>query len=139
VQLKTRNGFLTLGLSAVLVTIALACASPTAQVAPAGGVGATTTTAQQAITVSGYDTLKFEPSELTIRAGQAVRLTFVNDGRTLHDVTLRDGVSQPVAAVAEGGQRTTVTFTIDRPGTYTFVCAQPGHEAAGMRGTIVAQ
>jgi nitrite reductase (NO-forming) len=85
------------------------------------------------------DTLRFEPNELTVRAGQPIQLTFVNGGRTLHDFTLGQGVAQPVQAVAEGGQRSTVTFTIERAGTYTFVCAQPGHEAAGMKGSIVAQ
>ena len=32
-------------------------------------------------------------------------------------------------------RRTTVTF--DTPGTLTFVCHLPGHEAYGMTGTLV--
>jgi uncharacterized cupredoxin-like copper-binding protein len=38
-----------------------------------------------------------------------------------------------VEALSE--QRTTVTFA--EPGTVTFVCHLPGHEAYGMTGTIV--
>ena len=33
----------------------------------------------------------------------------------------------------------TGTFTIERAGTYTFVCSVPGHSDAGMKGTITVQ
>jgi uncharacterized cupredoxin-like copper-binding protein len=34
-----------------------------------------------------------------------------------------------------GGGRSTVTATL-KAGTYTFYCSVPGHEQAGMRGTL---
>jgi plastocyanin len=39
---------------------------------------------------------------------------------------------------ATAGQQSAATFTIDKPGTYTFTCAQPMHGLAGMKGTILA-
>ena len=68
-----------------------------------------------------------------------VTLTFMNSGQTDHDWSLAQGAGQPVKISAAGGQSASGTFTIDRPGTYTFICSQPGHEAGGMKGTITAQ
>ena len=30
-------------------------------------------------------------------------------------------------------------FAFGGPGTYRFICSQPGHEAAGMHGTITVR
>ncbi len=83
--------------------------------------------------------MKFEPATLTVRAGHPVQVSFENAGQTIHDFTLKEGVAQPARAVAQGRQSASVTFTVDRPGTYTFICEQPGHEAAGMKGTLTVQ
>jgi len=56
-----------------------------------------------------------------------------------HDFSLTDGVAQPVKITATGGQSASGTFTIEKPGTYSFDCSMPGHAAAGMRGTIAAE
>jgi uncharacterized cupredoxin-like copper-binding protein len=44
-----------------------------------------------------------------------------------------------VQALAHSKTSSMANFAIERPGTYTFVCDQPGHALAGMRGTIIAQ
>ncbi len=36
------------------------------------------------------------------------------------------------------GQSTTAEFTV-KPGTYTFYCSLPGHEEAGMKGTLTVK
>jgi nitrite reductase (NO-forming) len=74
-----------------------------------------------------------------VKAGQPVQLTLSNTGQMQHDWSLDQGAAQPVEIVANAGQTATGTFTIPRPGTYTFVCSVPGHAAAGMKGTITAQ
>ena len=74
-----------------------------------------------------------------MRAGQPVELTLRNGGSTLHDFALTEGVSGPVKIEAQGGQAANGTFSIDKPGTYTFVCSVPGHAAGGMRGTIIVR
>jgi uncharacterized cupredoxin-like copper-binding protein len=82
--------------------------------------------------------MQFEPNVITVKAGQPIELTLQNDGSSDHDFALSDGVAQPVKIVVKGGQSGTSTFTLDTPGTYAFTCAQFGHTAAGMQGTITA-
>ena len=121
-------------------TAVLVACSPASSTRPAAGAeGAAASSAAQAVTVQGTDALKFEPATLTVKAGQPVTLTFTNSGQTVHDWSLAQGAGQPVKISAAGGQSASGTFTIDRPGTYTFICSQPGHEAGGMKGTLTAQ
>ncbi len=39
----------------------------------------------------------------------------------------------------EGGQRHTVTFEAPVPGSYSFICTFPEHDASGMRGTLTVR
>jgi plastocyanin/transposase-like protein len=80
------------------------------------------------------DTMKFDPATLTAKAGQRIQMTLDNSGQLAHDFAMTEGVAEPVTITAQPGQKATVTFTIDNPGTYTYVCSQPGHEQAGMKG-----
>ena len=109
--------------------------------APTAGVATPATTpvaGAQQMTIEVGNAMTFAPSAITARAGQPVELTLRNEGFIPHDFTLPEDVSQPVKIEATGGQTARGTFTIDRPGTYTFVCSVPGH-AAGMQGTITAR
>ncbi len=94
----------------------------------------------QQMTVKSLDTMAFDPTTLSAKVGQPIQLTLDNSSAKLqHDFDMTDGVAQPVKLTAQPGQTATVTFTIDKPGSYTFFCAQPGHEGAGMKGTITVQ
>ncbi len=90
--------------------------------ASAGDQPVASTTAAQRLTVTALDTMRFEPSAITVRAGQPVQLTLQNRGSMPHDLSLFEGVFQPVKIEAEGGQSASATFTVEQPGTYTFVC-----------------
>ena len=94
---------------------------------------------------------RFEPSALTVRAGQTVRFTLRNDDPIDHEWIVghddlharhRTGTEpahgerpteQSIPAL--GVATTAVTFT--EPGTYRYICHRPGHEAYGMVGTLV--
>jgi uncharacterized cupredoxin-like copper-binding protein len=93
----------------------------------------------QQVTLTLGDSLRFAPQSIAVRAGQPVELTLRNAGGIGHDFVLTEGASGPVKVEAQGGQTAQGTFTIDTPGTYTFVCSVPGHAAAGMRGTITVR
>jgi plastocyanin len=93
----------------------------------------------QRVTVKALDTMRFDPPTLTVPVGQPVQLTLVNEGALIHDIVLNEGAAQPVKIEAIGNSTFSSTVTIVRAGTYTYICAQPGHEAAGMKGTIVAR
>ena len=54
-----------------------------------------------------------------------------------HDVAIKSKgkVRKKGKTVGKGGI-SKVTLTL-KPGTYTFYCTVPGHEAAGMKGKLV--
>lgn len=114
----------------LLTTVAMLAAGCRAMASP----GAATL-----VTIRAHDTMRFDPPSITVPAGQPIHLSLVNDGALIHDFVLNDGVSQQLTVVAAGKASAEGTFTLARPGTYAFICAQPGHEAAGMKGTIVAR
>ncbi len=96
-------------------------------------------TGAQPVTLKVGNSMSFEPSSIVVRAGQPVELTLSDDGVLPHDFTLSEGVPEPVKIGVAGGQTAQATFTLDRPGTYAFICSVPGHAMAGMRGTITAR
>ena len=126
---------LLIGFIALLPVLA-ACTSATAT-KPSGG--AASGTATQQLTVKAMDTMKFDPPTLSAKAGQPIQVTLDNTGQLVHDFSVTEGVSQPVKTLAEPGQKAVTTFTIDKPGTYTYFCSQPGHQEAGMKGTLTVQ
>ena len=75
--------------------------------------------------------LVFEPSEVTISAGESV--TFVNGDLPPHNMVVADHpeLSHPDLMFV-GGEEILVTF--DNPGDYEFQC-EP-HTGAGMKGVI---
>jgi nitrite reductase (NO-forming) len=91
------------------------------------------------LTIKAQDTMRFDPPSVTVPVGQTIQFTLVNDGTLTHDFVLTEGVAQPVKVEANGKASASATFTIARAGTYTYVCTQPGHEAAGMKGTLTAR
>ena len=78
--------------------------------------------------------LVFDPSELTVAAGDTV--TFVNGDLPPHNIVFldHDELSHPDLAFMSGEQFP-VTFT--EPGEYEFQC-EP-HAGAGMKGVIHVQ
>jgi nitrite reductase (NO-forming) len=112
----------------------------TALTAACRGVLATSSSASgQQVTVKAHDTMRFDPPTISVPVGQPVQVTLANDGTLIHDLVFGEGVAQPVKIEANGKTSVSATLTIAQPGTYTYICAQPGHEAAGMKGTIVAR
>lgn len=138
-----RSRLLASALVVVTVVLTAACSSGTAGT----GSGAMSSSSTPAAAATGAQPVKltvgngmsFDPSNFTVHAGDPVQLTLQNTGPTPHDFTLADGVGQPVKITVMGGQTTSGTFTIDKPGMYSFECSMPGHASAGMRGTITAQ
>jgi len=121
----------------VMLPLLVACTSATSTRPTSGASPASAATQQQ--TVKAMDSMRFEPATLNARAGQPIQVTLDNTGQIVHDFEITEGVSAPVTATAQPGQKATATFTVARPGTYTFVCSQPGHEQAGMKGTLTVQ
>lgn len=92
----------------------------------------------------------FSPSTITVPAGRPITFVVVNNDPIDHEWIVGDEAlherhrtgSEPVhnarpteiSIDAQHERQTTVTFA--SPGTQTFICHLPGHEAYGMVGTI---
>jgi nitrite reductase (NO-forming) len=106
------------------------------------GIGQSTTaqgTASQQVTIKVGNAMRFDPATFEARAGQPIEVVLQNDGQIPHDFLLTQGVTTPVKIEAGGSATARATITLDRPGTYPFICSIPGHESAGMRGTITVR
>jgi uncharacterized cupredoxin-like copper-binding protein len=78
--------------------------------------------------------LKFNTKTLKGKAGK-VTITMSNPSSLPHAIAVEGkGVDKDGKTVRKGGT-STVTLTLKK-GKYTFYCPVPGHEAAGMKGTL---
>ena len=121
----------------------LALAAAGAMVLGAGAAGAAQA-ATHAAKASGTtlklsaepNALKFSVAKLTAKPGK-VTLVMSNPSSMQHDIALKGGgLKSPVVGKVVGkGKTSTITATLKK-GTYEFYCSVPGHEQAGMRGTL---
>lgn len=77
----------------------------------------------------------FTPSRVTVAANRTVNIVFENQGHMFHTLTV-GGTRFELRA--NGGDTISGAFRM-AAGTYTFICAVPGHADLGMRGTILAR
>jgi plastocyanin len=90
----------------------------------------------QSVEVDAGDDFRFHPSLITAQPGP-VRLTLKHVGKGApHNwrAPRLPGASVPLTTA---GQSQAVTFTIERPGDYRFVCSI--HEAQGQVGRLVVR
>ena len=82
--------------------------------------------------------MKYDPSTWTAKAGQPITVSAKNSGTVVHDWIVK-GMEDLTKTEVQPGQTGAKTFTIATAGTYNVYCSQPGHEAAGMKGTLTVQ
>jgi uncharacterized cupredoxin-like copper-binding protein len=119
-----------------------------ASTAPAGGGGSTTAPASTAPTTKTGSTvavaadpsgqLAFVQKTLTAPAGKDT-FVFTNDAPVPHNLAIKgNGVNAGPTTTIQGGAN--AKLTVDLPaGTYEYYCAVPGHEQAGMKGTLTVK
>ncbi len=138
-------------------TSASATAGQTTAAAPAGATGATGTAAAVTGTVhdvkmigdeKGY---RFEPVDLTIKAGDGVRWTMVAggphnvafqnvaaDAKTQLSANMQNQISDLSSPMLMNpNEQYTISFANVKPGKYDYVCTP--HLANGMKGSITVQ
>jgi plastocyanin len=75
----------------------------------------------------------------TVKSAEAkagkVTIESQNDASVPHNIALKGG---PEGEVVQGGKVSTITANL-RPGRQTFYCSVPGHEQAGMKGTLTVK
>ncbi len=107
--------------------------SSTTSTAAASGPGGTVD-----ISADPSGQLAFEQKTVTSKPG-AVKIDFTNQSPLGHDVKISDSSGQVLGGtdlVTNGNANATVDLP---PGTYTFFCDVPGHEEAGMKGTLTVK
>ena len=127
--------------SSASTTEATSAAAP-ATTAPATSTPATTAapaaaTTKLAVAADPNGALAFEEKTLTAKAG-AVNITLTNDSSVPHNIAVEGpgGTTEGPSDTIDGGKTATLSISDLPAGTYTFYCAIPGHEQAGMKGTL---
>lgn len=93
------------------------------------------TAAGQTIEVIGKE-FSFTPDTLTLKAGQPHKIVLKNTGSIEHDITVSEAGFKLTVQSGQSGDK---TLTMDKPGTYEFICSVAGHESAGMKGNITVE
>lgn len=114
-------------LAGLLAACANGGASPSAVAPSVAAVGGSGTS----ITITSHE-FGFSPNDIAAPADTDIAVSLVNDGSVEHDWTI---VDQGVTVTATPGQTGTGSFNLPT-GTYTIICSVPGHETAGMKGTL---
>jgi plastocyanin len=80
--------------------------------------------------------LGYTTDKASAKAGPA-KFVMPNKSPIQHNIALKGPVTGAGPIVGSGG---TSSFTANlKPGTYEFYCQVPGHEAAGMKGTLTVK
>ena len=116
----------------VLSLLAVGCGTSTPSGSAPAGASAPAGGEVVEVTATEY---KFDPSAITVPAG-SVSFHVTNGGAEEHEFEVFSGetVVDEIEGLVPGLDRT-LTVTLEA-GDYTFVCKLPGHEEAGMKGTI---
>lgn len=108
------------------------------------------------VNVTMRDTMRFAPEAIVVKAGETVRFVVRNLGKVDHEMVIgtaselqahaqmmrgmpADKHAGPNQVTLAPGQRGTLVWQFDRPGTVDFACLVPGHFEAGMVGKVVVR
>jgi plastocyanin len=92
------------------------------------------------ITAEDTEAFRFVLSRPTVPAGKVI-LEFVNHGQDEHNLNAVGPTENSVAgSLPNTPSNSHLSLTVDlRPGSYTLFCSLPGHEAKGMKATLVVE
>jgi Cu+-exporting ATPase len=113
---------------------------------------ATTIAPDRTIDIAAGDNLRFDPSAISVRAGETVAFRVINTGSEEHEFVIGDKSDQAqheramasngksmgrgAALDVPAGQTRTLVYRFGGPGTLIYGCHVAGHYAAGMSGSI---
>jgi len=79
----------------------------------------------------------FNPSSITVKPGETVRISFQNDGDLPHNLTI--GALGIGTRTIAPGVVDAIEFIAPVAGTYDFFCSVSGHRESGMTGTLIVE
>ncbi len=110
--------------------------------------------ADRTVKIATFDTLRFQPKEITVATGEIVVFEVTNEGELQHEFVIGNDAFQgeheiemtdmghdmmPDEANAVGlepGETKMLAWMFTEPGTFKYGCHVSGHYAGGMVGTI---
>jgi plastocyanin len=105
-----------------------------------------TASAPRIVTIIALPTERFWPATVEVQAGETITFEVTTMGPLTHEFMV--GPAVDVAADRDGTpeiadigmmQTKAITYTFSGPGPFAFACHAPGHDEAGMSGTIVVR
>lgn len=105
------------------------------------------------IEITMDDSMRFTPSQISVKTGETVRFFIKNMGKVPHEMVigtmdeLKEHAemirkmpdmknAEPNMITLAAGQRGGLVWQFDKPGTVDFACLVPGHMEAGMVGKV---
>ena len=137
-----RSRMLVLSVSLILAAVGAACS--------AGGPPPRT------LSVVMHDDMTFQPATFTVKKGETVKFDVHNAGEIAHEFFVGTEIEQddheaemrnpmavghdhPTGVHVDAGKSKTLAVTFSSAGSFLMGCHEPGHYAAGMKGTIVVE
>jgi plastocyanin len=90
------------------------------------------------VTAEDTNGYHFILSRTSVPAGQVV-IEFVNHGQDEHNLhAIEPTEGSEAGSIPNTAANAHTSLTLDlRPGSYTLFCSLPGHEAKGMKATLI--
>ena len=79
----------------------------------------------------------FEPSSITVKSGQKIKIKFRNHGGAVHNLII-EGLAIGTKTINPGDDAS-FEFTAPAAGTYTFYCSVGSHRQLGMEGKLIVE
>jgi len=112
--------------------------------------------AERTIAVGMEDTMRFTPSQITVKRGEKVRFVATNHGKLPHEMVLgtRKELEEHAALMRKfpdmehddpnmlhvaAGKSGEMGWQFTKPGEFYYGCLQPGHYEAGMVGKVIVR
>ena len=110
--------------------------------------------AKRVVQVSMFDTMRYEPSSITVKPGETVKFVVENKGVLTHEFGIGTSEEQmaheemmkampnmkhddPSVVTVEPGQKKTLVWQFSKAGSFEIACHVPGHYPAGMKLPVV--
>ncbi|WZB69294.1 cupredoxin family protein [Achromobacter xylosoxidans] len=109
--------------------------------------------ATRTVNVDMDDSMRFTPDRIEVKAGETVRLNVRNAGKIRHELVLGTDADlkahydmmmkdpgmrheEANSISLDAGKSGQIVWRFDKAGTVSFGCLEPGHYAAGMKGSV---
>lgn len=80
--------------------------------------------------------MTFNPATLEAKKGETIKLVAINKDPSQPHSFAVEGIAKAKTKQVPAGKQETITFTVDKAGTFNIICETPGHKDANMVGKL---